>query len=89
MGVISDLYQGKITPFEDFTCSHIPKVVDLHEQIKGTESELLKTLSEEQRTAYDKIRADLLDVSCIEQEEMFRLAFIIGVQMGREVFGEG
>lgn len=56
MGILSDFYTGRLAPFENFTCSDIPQVVDLHEQVKRTESELLKTLSEEQQVAYQKIR---------------------------------
>lgn len=89
MGILSDFYTGRLAPFENFTCSDIPQVVKLNDQIKGTESELLKTLSEEQQVAYHKIREYLLQTSVIELEEMFKYAFIIGVQMGQEIFGEG
>lgn len=89
MGILSDFYTGRLAPFENFTCSDIPQVVKLHDQIKGTESELLKTLSEEQQVAYHKIREYLLQTSVIEFDEMFNYAIIIGVQMGQEIFGEG
>lgn len=79
MGILLDFYDGTLSPFENFSCSHIPKVVELHDQIKGTESDLLKTLSEEQQVAYHKIREYLLQTSVIELEEMFKYAFIIGV----------
>lgn len=87
MSILSDFYHGKVVPFEDFTCADIPQVVELHNEIKKAEDELLHSLNEEQKKAYDKIRADLLEVSCIELEEMFKMAFTIGVQMGAEIYG--
>lgn len=87
MGILSDFYHGKVLPFEDFTCADIPEVVALHNQIKRTESEFLTSLSEEEKVAYEKIRADLLDVSSIELEEMFKYGFTVGMQMGAEIFG--
>ncbi len=87
MGILSDFYCGKVLPFEDFTCADVPQAVELHNQIKRTESELLHSLNEEEKKAYEKIRADLLDVSCIELEEMFKYGFTVGMQMGAEIFG--
>lgn len=86
MGILSDFYTGRLAPFENFNCSDIPQVVELHDQIKRTESELLKTLSEEQQVAYNKIREYRLQTSVIELEEMFKYAYKIGVQMGQEIF---
>lgn len=87
MGILSDFYHGKVIPFEDFTCAGIPQVVALHNQIKRTESELLHSLNEEEKKAYYKIIADLSEVTCIEQAEMFKYGFTVGMQMGAETFG--
>lgn len=83
MSVLENLFRGKINPI-DWT----PESEEYHSRLKksGDIGRVLSAdLTEEQNKMLDQYIDARLDTEIIIHEELFRRAFLLGVQMQREV----
>lgn len=83
MDVIEKLFKGKINPI-DWT----PESEEYHRWLKKSGDigrALSAGLSQEQNKMFDEYMDVHLDMEIIIHEELFRRAFLLGVQMQREI----
>lgn len=85
MGMISDLYNGKIYPFENISYSNCEGYKEIINKLEKVETAFLTTLSPEDAQLYETLRDILSDKKCIELEETFVYAFRLGAKMQADI----
>lgn len=88
MGMINELYHGKINPLEDFGYPKDQIYTDLVEDTQRIEDKLLSGLSEEEKQLYQTVKDSRTELNNMELERMFEVAFKLGFRFGAELFQE-
>ncbi len=86
MSVILDFYRGNLRPLEQICHPESKVYMDLVEDTKRFEVELMDGFTEKQRQLFETIRESTATLNSMEQEETFAFGFKLGIQFGTEIF---
>lgn len=86
MGIIADLYNGKVYPFENISYSNHKGYKELLIKLEKLETSFLATLSSEDVQVYETLRNIQTDKECIELEQTFVYAFRLGALLQTDIY---
>ena len=87
MFILDELWRGKITPSERRIREN-SRYAEVLRDNANKDQAFSKTLTEEQRKAYDEIYNGQMELLAIAEEEAFILGYRIGVRLILDVIGK-
>ncbi len=86
MSVLVEFYRGNLRPIEQIGHPKEKMYMDLVEDTRRFEAELLESLTEKQSQLLETIKESMADLNAMDQEETFAFGFRLGIQFGAELF---
>lgn len=85
--VIEELWHGNICPQED-TLDSSPEMKELMEYISRHHSDLMKTMTDEQKEIFEKFEDCWSEYNSLSEKLVFTYAFKLGARITEEAFIE-